>query len=638
MWAFPFGAGLALFGAGPDRLRARATSGGARSSCSAAWRSRSRSSRSATAGSRSTGRAASRGRRRSSRPCSASRSRCWRSRARCSAGRGGSSSGGCRLHRVRAGGAARLRAAAAARRAAGSDRAAGGAAGRARVGARCSCCGWRCGAGSGRSRRRWSSSRCGSAASRSRPRRLESDLLAELRGYLRAGAAGVRLVLFWLAAAAISGFTLRRYHRPARRGHPDAGRDPDGGRPVAVARLRLVLRPRPAAGRDGAGQALRPVAAVVAPAARRRRRDCRGARLRARPRPAAARWACAAWAAAAVTAAQPTSANPTAPALAFALASRARRDARPSGLGGLRRRLRGVLAPRHGRDRGAGRRSDAARRGANEDRGGRASNDPARRAARRRPAPRRRRRQRPRRAGPPAALQCLLVAAVGLVVLYAPFLIAAGPRTGLGRARGPGDPGRGVVAAAVAGFGGGDAKDFLTWLRRTRRSSCSSSRRGTRHGRAVRARRPERRSTSPRGRTSSTRRGCWWSPRPRRRVRPKLVGAAVLALLIVVGTANRASALLRPPDLSRSSTCAIPPRGGGRTADALIAASSGSSRPGSRSTSRRRRSDLVTFSNPLLYYLDGPPERPAPRLPPAGQARGAAQDRRRAASARGRRR
>ena len=53
---------------------------------------------------------------------------------------------------------------------------------------RCWRCGSRCGAGSGRSRRRCSSSRCGSAALALATPRLEGGLLAELRGYLRAGA------------------------------------------------------------------------------------------------------------------------------------------------------------------------------------------------------------------------------------------------------------------------------------------------------------------------------------------------------------------------------------------------------------------------------------------------------------------
>ena len=52
---------------------------------------------------------------------------------------------------------------------------------------------------------------------------------------------------------------------------------------VAVAGLRLVLRTGPAAGRAGAERALRAVAAVVAAAACGRGRDLRGARLRAGP-------------------------------------------------------------------------------------------------------------------------------------------------------------------------------------------------------------------------------------------------------------------------------------------------------------------------------------------------------------------
>ena len=61
------------------------------------------------------------------------------------------------------------------------------------------------------------------------------------------------------------------------------------------------------------------------------------------------------------------------------------------------------------------------------------------------------------------ALVCLAVAAAGLIVLYAPFLVAAGPGTVWDAL---------VVQASrdgeywrlPFGFGGGDAKDFVTWL------------------------------------------------------------------------------------------------------------------------------------------------------------------------------
>ena len=83
--------------------------------------------------------------------------------------------------------AARLRAAAAAGRAAGGAGGAGGGAGGARLGARAGRCGSRCGAASGRCGRRWWSSRCGWPCLALAPRGGSSGgLLAELRGYLSA--------------------------------------------------------------------------------------------------------------------------------------------------------------------------------------------------------------------------------------------------------------------------------------------------------------------------------------------------------------------------------------------------------------------------------------------------------------------
>ena len=107
-----------------------------------------------------------------------------------------------------------------------------------------------------------------------------------------------------------------------------------------------------------------------------------------------------------------------------------------------------------------------------------------------------------------------------------------------------------------------------------------------------------------RGRTSSTRRGCWSSrPLRRRWSRPKLVGAAVLALLLAVGVANRASALLRPPDLEPFESVRVPPRGGRGAAAAWSPSSQRLVPPGEPIYVAPLRSDLVTFSNPLLHYL-----------------------------------
>jgi hypothetical protein len=85
-------------------------------------------------------------------------------------------------------------------------------------------------------------------------------------------------------------------------------------------------------------------------------------------------------------------------------------------------------------------------------------------------------------------------------------------------------------------------------------------------------------------------------------IRPKLVGATVLALLIAVGTANRASALLKPPRLVPFEHVRVPPS----ERDALTAVIADVRRrvpPGEPIYVATKRSDLVTFSNPLLYYL-----------------------------------
>ena len=113
---------------------------------------------------------------------------CWPCRARCVGGSWGFVAGraGCTLCVLAARGG--LRAAAAAGRAAGRVAAAGRRCRWRSPRRPCWPCGWRCGAGSGRSRRRWGSWRCGSAGLALATARLESGLLAELRGYLRAGA------------------------------------------------------------------------------------------------------------------------------------------------------------------------------------------------------------------------------------------------------------------------------------------------------------------------------------------------------------------------------------------------------------------------------------------------------------------
>jgi hypothetical protein len=89
-------------------------------------------------------------------------------------------------------------------------------------------------------------------------------------------------------------------------------------------------------------------------------------------------------------------------------------------------------------------------------------------------------------------------------------------------------------------------------------------------------------------------------------VEPRLVGGAVLALLIAVGAANRASALLRPPDLKPFGEVRVPPDEAAALPK-VIAAVRALVPPGEPIYVAPKRSDLVTFSNPLLYYLVGRP-------------------------------
>jgi hypothetical protein len=89
--------------------------------------------------------------------------------------------------------------------------------------------------------------------------------------------------------------------------------------------------------------------------------------------------------------------------------------------------------------------------------------------------------------------------------------------------------------------------------------------------------------------------------------RPRLVLAAVLALLLVVGVANRASALLRPPELAAlhvdgAAGVRVPP-GDAAALPRVVALVQRLVPPGQPIYVAPRRSDLVTFSDPLLHFL-----------------------------------
>jgi hypothetical protein len=378
----------------------------------------------------------------------------------------------------------------------------------------------------------------------------------------------VRVALLWIAAALISGFTLRRYIGPldegilmqaaARMGEGewpwrDFGWAYGPGQPLFVLAAEQLFGPsllwwrllRVAA--DATAAVL--VYALV--------RD-------ARPR-----WALPAWAAAAVTAAQPVSANPTSPALAFALGS--------------------VLLATRGRAGWAGAAAAA--------------------AAFWRPD-----------VGACAALAAAaallvggrarfwvapLVAAGGVALLYAPFVIAAGPaRVWDALVLQAGRDGEWWRLPFPSGYEGSDPKDFLAWLApyaalitlalallRLRvtaglvvlgagAAAYYLSRADLEHAQAL----------------------LIVAAALAALIRPKAMGVAMLAILLVVGITNRGVALLRPPDLAPLQHARIPP-GDAQALRQTIARVQQLVPPGEPIYVAPRRSDLVTFSNPLLHYL-----------------------------------
>jgi O-antigen/teichoic acid export membrane protein len=432
--------------------------------------------------------------------------------------------------------------------------------------------------------------------------RLERTLLAELHGYVWAGPihaprrpSWLRVACLWLAAALVSAFTLRRYIGPLDEGvlMQAASRMASGewpwrdfswaygpGEPLLVMAAGKLFAPSLIWWRLLRVAADATVAVLVWALVRR-------------ARPAAHGWALAAWAAAALTAAQPTSANPTQPALALALAAvlLAAHD-RPAWAGVLAA-LAGFWRPDIGVCAALAAAVTLALAGRGEARAGRRL---------------------------PAAGVAVLAAVVAGAVLYAPFAIAAGP-------------GRVLDALVVqstkdgawwrlpfpSGFhealdGAGALKDLAAWLApyaallavalavvwivRRREAVAAGlavlalgavlyylSRADEEHAQALLVLACALAALS----------------------RPRIVLAAVLALLLAVGAANRASALLRPPELKPLHVAGA---GGVRVTPADAAALPKTVRlvdrlvpPGQPIYVAPRRSDLVTFSDPLLHFL-----------------------------------
>jgi O-antigen/teichoic acid export membrane protein len=411
----------------------------------------------------------------------------------------------------------------------------------------------------------------------------ERELIVELRGYLGRLAVPPWVVVgaLWLAAALVSGFTLLRYIGPLDEGllMQAATRLADGqwpwrdfswpygpGEPLAVMLAGKAFGPSLLWWRLLRVAADATVAVLVWALVRRA---------------AGPRWALTAFAAAAVTAAQPASANPTGPALAFALAAvLLATRARPVWAGVLAA-LAGFWRP----DMGVVAALAAAATLAASDR------------------------------NPRGAARALLAALAAGLLLYVPFAVAAGPGrvwTALVvQSTQDGAWWRLPFPAGLDGHGSlpAQVKDFAAWLlpyaaivtivlavRRARAAPgllilalgalvYYLSRADEEHAQALLVV------------------ACALAAF----ARPRLVLAGVLGLLLVVGAANRASALLRPPDLAvlrveGAAGVRVPP------ADAaalprVVGLVQRLVPPGQPIYVAPRRSDLVTFSDPLLHFL-----------------------------------
>jgi hypothetical protein len=397
-------------------------------------------------------------------------------------------------------------------------------------------------------------------------------------------------LVLWLAGAVISGFTLRRAIGPLDEGilMQAATRMGDGQWPW-----------RDFSWAYGPGEPLAVLAAIKAfgPSLLwwrllRVAADATAALLVwALVRDERPRWALAAWAAAALIAAQPVSANPSGPALAFALAAVLLASRRHPAWAGAAAAAAGFWRP----DLGAAATLAAIATAALAARTSRGDSPPYEGLS-------------PRRAAAVALGSAVLVGAV----LYAPFAIAAGPAK-LWDAL--------VVQATrdgawwrlpfPGGFHGSDPLDFLRWLApyaalaaliaaATRARKAPPSLAGLlilALGAAayfVSRADEEHAQTLLVLVTAIAAIG-----------EPRLVLGAVLALILVTGAGNRASALLRPPDLA---TLHLKGAGG-----VQVSPQDATDLPKLAARIQRltqgpiyvapRRSDLVTFSDPLLHYL-----------------------------------
>jgi hypothetical protein len=412
--------------------------------------------------------------------------------------------------------------------------------------------------------------------------------------------------LLWLAAALISGFTMRRYLEPFDEGllmqgasrildgqwpYADFGWPYGPGQPVAVAGLSWLFEPSVAWWR-----VLRVAADATAALA-----------VWALVRPAAGdRWALAGWLAAAVTVAQPTSANPFPVALTFALcAVLAAARGRPA-LAGVLAALAAFWRP----DLGAVAALAAvaallvARRGSAGARG-----------------------------GPRAALMAAVAAALAGAALYSPFAAAAGLGTLwdelVGIAAGDGELWRlpfplgydGPLRAWPPSALAEDVKDVLGFYLPLV---------GLVLGALVLVSLARRRRSPELAGVTVLAAGCvlYLLSRPDElHAQPLIVclcaavplaaaGAprvlrvalvAGLAFIAVAGAANRLSALLLPPTLEPVHLAGVPgirvPPAEAEALPAMVTRVQRLVPPGEPIYVAPRRSDLVTLTDPLIHFL-----------------------------------
>ncbi len=415
-------------------------------------------------------------------------------------------------------------------------------------------------------------------------------------------------VVLWLAAALISGFTMRRYLEPFDEGllmqgasrildgqwpYADFGWPYGPGQPVAVAGLSWLFEPSVAWWR-----VLRVAADATAALA-----------VWALVRPAAGdRWALAAWLAAAVTVAQPTSANPFPVALTLALcAVLASARGRP-GLAGALAALAAFWRP----DIGAVAALAAV-----------VALLAARATTRGTPA---RSRLRP-------ALIAAAAAALAGAALYAPFAAAAGLGTLwdelVGIAAGDGELWRlpfplgydGPLRAWPPSALAEDLKDVLGFylplvglvlgalvlvsLARRRRSPALAGLTVLAAGCALYLlSRPDELHAQPLI-------VCLCAAVPLALAgAPRVLRAALvagLAFIVLAGAANRLSALLLPPDLEPVRLAGVPgirvPPAEAEALPRMVARVQRLVPPGEPIYVAPRRSDLVTISDPLIHFL-----------------------------------